>query len=377
MHYYLTYNDGPSGVFKGQVVDVVSFLNKSFGLDIRLVAFVSLRNYRAAKRRIREWAPEAIVLPMVPKVRNWRLNRFLLRFALKRNTGFVIARGPFATALALDMRSSGRCKHVAYDGRGAFAAEWTEYDMGQDSTLKQMVGTLESRAVRESDFRLAVSKQLVNYWNREYDYQGQEHVVVPCTLNTGFVDDIRTARAKIRKQLGYSDQDVVMVYAGSTAGWQSFKLLEGLLTSVLERQTTAKLLFLSREEANNRAIRDRFPGRVTITWLAEEQVPYYLAACDYGILVRENSVTNQVAAPTKFAEYLHAGLRVLISEGLGDYSDFVAKNKCGEVLKPGQVPELVTGSQSLRDSISTLAERHFTKEAYKTEYGKLLEALSV
>ena len=49
--YYLTYNDAPSGVFKGQVADVVRFLNEQFGTSIRLVAFVSLRGFGESKKK--------------------------------------------------------------------------------------------------------------------------------------------------------------------------------------------------------------------------------------------------------------------------------------------------------------------------------------
>ena len=56
-------------------------------------------------------------------------------------------------------------------------------------------------------------------------------------------------------------------------------------------------------------------------------------AADMGILLRENHPLNEVAAPTKFAEYVMTGPLVLISDNIGDYSNFVKRNNLGIVLK--------------------------------------------
>ena len=136
-----------------------------------------------------------------------------------------------------------------------------------------------------------------------------------------------------------------------------------------------RILFLSKEEANNKRMAERFPGRVAIRWVSAEEVPVYLAACDYGILIRENTVTNQVAAPTKFAEYLHSGLKVLISEHIGDYTDFVREHQCGVVV-PLQPIEPVPVERSEKQRMRTLAEAHFTKDVFKPQYKQLIDALA-
>ncbi len=58
----------------------------------------------------------------------------------------------------------------------------------------------------------------------------------------------------------------------------------------------------------------------------------YYRLCDYGLLLREKSITNKVASPVKFAEYLYAGLRVLISPEIGDYSEMVSYYNLGHVV---------------------------------------------
>ena len=52
-------------------------------------------------------------------------------------------------------------------------------------------------------------------------------------------------------------------------------------------------------------------GSVQVKKLEFEEVNRYLNAADIGILIREDIVMNNVASPTKFAEYLMAGQRHL------------------------------------------------------------------
>ena len=59
---------------------------------------------------------------------------------------------------------------------------------------------------------------------------------------------------------------------------------------------------------------------------------WLFSIADYGYVFREQSVTNQVASPVKVAEYLSCGLKVLISENLGDYSSMIKENDLGRII---------------------------------------------
>ena len=63
-----------------------------------------------------------------------------------------------------------------------------------------------------------------------------------------------------------------------------------------------------------------------------KQIRSYLQCCDYGILFREKNGTNIVSSPVKFGKYLSCGLKILISDNVGDYSDLVYKNNLGHVI---------------------------------------------
>ncbi len=375
------------GIYSSQVIDVCDYLNFKFNAKIRVLAFLSIRELRStdAKKKLKALSPTAIVLPAFPGLKNFQLTAFLLFFVClftgERN---AICRNVFCTKMALKVRKWGMLKKVVFDGRSAMSAEISEYDVFPIDYLRKNVHAFEKEAVNSSDFRMAVSHQLISYWKSNYGYTKNEHVVIPCTLdrkyfsNDTFESFFHTE--KLRKEIGITVEDIALVYAGSTAPWQSFDLLEKMFVPLLDRDNRIKILFLSKETSDNKRLQSQFPGRVIIKYLEHKDVLNYLACCDYGILVREQSETNKVASPTKFAEYLAAGLQVLISDNLGDFSLFVKEKQCGIVLSENinEWPALKKIKLEEKKLCFHLSKEYFSKEAEANtlSYRKLMEYLA-
>jgi len=368
MIFYLTFNDTPSGIYSSQVIDVVKFFRNGLATDIKLVAFISLRGFAGNRKKIKAELGDAMVLPMFPGVKRWRLNAFLLKLlCFFKKPEAIIGRSVLATQLAFKTK----VKKIIYDGRGAIAAEWKEYNVITDAVMLSQIDGLEGQAVLNAHFRIAVSNQLVAHWQQKFNYSRQQHVVIPCTLNKVFEDLAITPASvlKARQDLGFKAADLVFAYAGSLAGWQSFDLLYDYIAPVLTSSPSAKLFFLAGPDKNILRLEAEFPLQVMHKKVAPAEVPAMLLAADYGLLIREQSVTNQVASPVKFAEYLACGLKVIISPGLGDYSNFVSEQDCGHVYT-SYVPQAVAFEDKLR--IRRVALANFTKGAFTASYRQII-----
>ena len=328
------------GIYSSQVIDVCDYLNKKYNAKIRILAFLSIKEllYTDAKKRLKQLSPNAIVLPAFPKLRYFQLTAILLFFVgLFTRERIAICRNVFCTIIALKIKKLKLLRKVVLDGRSALAAEIEEYNVFPVEFIRNNIRKFEAKAVLNSDFRIAVSNQLINYWKSNYGYSQNKHVVIPCTLDTKYFNDFNKTIEEnklnsIKKELGINENDIILVYSGSTAPWQSFQLFEKIICPIMVNQNEIKILFLSKENEDNLRLKNKYKDRVIIKWLEHKDVLNYLTICDYGILLREQSITNKVASPTKFAEYLFASLPVLISENLGDFSEFVNKNNCGIIL---------------------------------------------
>ncbi len=376
---FLTYNDNFSGIYKSQVVDVCKFLQKEFLLKVKLVAFVSIRNYSAQRRLIKSNYFNSIVIPMFPKVRFWKLNTivlFLVCFFLGERK--VWARGVFACNMSIYLKKMKLVRYVLLDVRGAYQAELTEYDVVEDDKVRNNIEQIEHKALTESNVQLAVSNKLVEWWKIKYNYTPVKYVIIPCTLsdffNCGFITE--TEWLSKRESLGYGKDDIVFVYSGSSAGWQSFKLVDEFLYEVFSSNINVKLIFLSNEIPKESKIFKAYSDRISTKWVKPEEVRNILIIADYGLLIREKSITNQVASPVKFAEYLACGLQVIISEDIGDFTDFVKDHECGQIFNKQLKLEKVPFAQKIKNN--QLALQYFLKEVNinKQAYKKLLDAIN-
>jgi len=353
---YLTFNDGPGGIFTSQVVDVCRFLHDELKLEVQLISFISLRGFFAGRKKIREQFPGAIVLPMWPGVQNWRRNRLVLRRKLSGIApDTIIARGPIAAVLAGDGATGAR---ICFDARAAYAAEYSEFNVAGGKITAAEMESIEREALQNCDCAIAVSAALVGYWKSTYGYSGNKHVVIPCT----FID---SSRVELRKNDNAATR---IVFAGGNGKWQSTELISEMLEPLFANDPRIELVMLSRPLPHPFPLAEKYPSRVSFRWVKESAVHQELMQCDYGWMFRSSSVTNRVASPVKFAEYLRAGLNVIVSPGLGDFSEFVGSHNCGIIIKENKVPPLLPLTAEQRTRNSELARQYFTKKAYIDEY---------
>lgn len=380
---YLTYLEPVSGVYAGQVVDVCAHLEAAHGVPVQLVAVLSARDFDTQREKLLARAPTAITIRSWFGWKAWPLARRVLRAriasALAPNIRSVLARGPIATLIALDLKRRGLVSHVGYDGRGAISAEWSEYTVAPSKAWKTRIPAIERVAVEASDMRIAVSSALVEYWRETFGYSGDRHVVIPCTLSAHHLVQAldRKEIARRRAALGITPEQNVICYAGSEAEWQSMARLDPWLDALLTRDPEAALLMMTRADLAGTRVRQAHPDRVHQTWVTPDKVRETMEIADYGLLVRDRSVTNRVAAPTKFAEYLAAGLKVLISPEVGDYSEMVANEDLGVVCDLTAKPPVLAppAADSDRRRLVDFAARNFMKSAYNDSYAALLAAL--
>ncbi len=116
------------------------------------------------------------------------------------------------------------------------------------------------------------------------------------------------------------------VWAGSVGTWYRFDLAPrlsyalGMPLTVLTRQVDQARAALGAVAADVRAV-------------APAAMPSELHAGDVGLCMIVSSSSKRASAPTRFAEYLAAGMPVAVTPGVGDLKAIVAEHEVGVVLR--------------------------------------------
>lgn len=100
------------------------------------------------------------------------------------------------------------------------------------------------------------------------------------------------------------------------------------LNNVASWDDNARFLFLSKDRLDDNKVKTLYVnlyGKVQVRSVSNEDVYKYLNASDFGILFRDDVIMNNVASPSKFAEYVLCGLPTIISKGVGDFQNYANK----------------------------------------------------
>jgi len=186
-----------------------------------------------------------------------------------------------------------------------------------------------------------------------YGYTGK------CVINTNYVDDtVFSAQPRTFNRRG-----PLFVYAG---GGQAYQQLERMLLIFKElaatRPAARLMLVLSMLDDRMSAVINRSRidrSRLTIhSAHSAEEVNGYLNQADFAFMLRAAHPLNHYAFPTKFAEYLAAGLPVITTPHVPDTAEIVRREQLGLLvdisLPPaGIAAEIDTYADRVPDDIGT------------------------
>jgi glycosyltransferase involved in cell wall biosynthesis len=168
------------------------------------------------------------------------------------------------------------------------------------------------------------------------------------------------------------------VWAGSVGTWYRFDLVARAATVL-----SLPLVVMTRQEELARRILDGYPA--TVSAIAPDEVPGHLFARDVGLCLVKSSFSKVASAPTRFGEYLAAGMPVLATRGVGDMEQVIAERGVGVVLEGEDERAMVRAAHQLRelmadDALSSRCRRTarelYDVDAGAARYGELYRRLT-
>lgn len=190
---------------------------------------------------------------------------------------------------------------------------------------------LEKKYINKFDAAFAVTEELKKHVSKKYDAENVKYFIVPCAkrkyeLN---VSEIKENRTAYRKKYNISDDEIVFIYSGGYSPWQCVDETIELFHKFNNINGKSKLLILSGDKDN---IDTKGYRNIIKTSVPFNEVDAALCAGDYAFMLRGDFVTNHVAFPNKYCEYLASGMRVISSPYLYTISESIKENNVGLVL---------------------------------------------
>jgi hypothetical protein len=335
----------PATVFESQVLMHVLRM-QSLGLHMDIVAFAPRAwIYSESKARLLALDTRGLKISLrrcfrtsIPGARV--ANAVMLGLVLQNSKvryDFLHCRTEYSAAVGGMLRMVGG-PPVLWDARGNTIAEAAVHLSSEGYINNAMrnwrlawINSNLRRASNTSDGALFVSDALRRC---QGGCLSDQHVeIIPCVADENIFYFDPLLRSFTRVQLGFNDEDVVLVFSGSLAPWQCFSEIVALFRKLFEQAPNqVKLLILTPElDAAHEQCKSIPDFAKHITSVPLDAVNAYLNAADFGVLLRQPTAINHVASPVKFAEYALAGLTVLSTEAVAQVCEF--GRELGNVIK--------------------------------------------
>jgi glycosyltransferase involved in cell wall biosynthesis len=235
----------------------------------------------------------------------------------------------------------------------------------------------EKIIVTKSNKVFCVSHALKTYYLKKYNLSSEHFCVFPGAADSHLFYYDEDLRKNTRNELNLIDKEILIVYTGRLEmKWEIPDKILIFFKNLHRQDKRFRLLLVTPDfEIANDLISINSLNEITFVRKVElKQVNKYLNAADVGMLLREDITMNNVASPTKFAEYLMAGLPVIISKAVQDFANNIEKTNYGSVvtgledISKSEYEKLIGSLKIDRVEISNWGLKNLSKEAFIKKY---------
>jgi glycosyltransferase involved in cell wall biosynthesis len=238
---------------------------------------------------------------------------------------------------------------VIYDNRGLYIDELIYRNALLKGSLKEKIyRTIERLIINKCDQMVVVSNVFKSYIVEQWDKNNKniinKTIMIPNRTQQNFNDSdiaFKEEGTKVR---------TICVYSGSSASWQGIDDFYHVFSIILNKIPTTHFKILTYEPEiflNHPPENIKLSERLVVKKIEFSDVKSELINATFGIHLRKPDVVSSVSAPIKFAEYLAAGLPVLLNEGIGDTESIVKKYNVGAIIKKNDYESAISEMQEL------------------------------
>ena len=311
----------------------------------------------------------------------------LWRERFTQNELIFHCRGPQSTLTAAVAQSHLKKGRIIFDARGATPFEtihrlgyaWRENLSPAASRAWDVSLQLDRDAAQAADELFVVSPGLRQYAQEELGVAPERVTIVPSCVNGTNYNEENRRTARLR--WGARDDAPVLLYSGRLGPERLPEHLFRLFRAMLDVNPSARLVILSylNQLKNLAALREAAgvpETSVIVDELTRDEVIRALPGADVAAIFLEPAMRFQLAVPIKLAEYLSAGLPLVVNSVFEWIPDLIKERGIGWAVDQ-TLPEvelkhaaqtvcesLVLDRAGLRERALTVCEEYFVWPRY-------------
>ncbi|MGL4992294.1 MAG: glycosyltransferase [Sarcina sp.] len=176
---------------------------------------------------------------------------------------------------------------------------------------------IERKLIKNINTLVVVTENMKKWYEKEYDIK--KTIVYPIISKNVFRDVDRSNN--ICNDLGIGENDIVFLYSGNCQKWQNIDLMVERIKEL--KNPNYKFIILTGEVNKfNNYFREINNENIIVKSVLPNELAEYYSIANYGFLLRDQHILNEVACPTKMLEYLYYGIVPIVkSEKIGDFNE--------------------------------------------------------
>lgn len=305
---YFTFGEQNGNVYSTQVIQLLNHWSEREGWKITLVQIADTLNFGELKANIHPIFIKRKFKMLLPFQTEYYSSKVLKQlFFDELDDVFFTSRSTsaFSIARSIQLKVSSRVKCNNLDIRG------TIEEVKLRPFRKLMYSFIRfsfNRKLQHANSITTVTSNLKNYLEQEY-YKGKEVKI-----------DIVPTLSVFSYSEGGSRKN--MAYIGKIAWISSFDFVSGIcrVNDFIKRYDW-NVVVIGNQSANLGLEKYgiQFVDRMTPSKLSEFIKSFYC-----GLVLRDSSIINKVAAPCKISDYLCLGMPIIFSGSIGSLDDFIS-----------------------------------------------------
>jgi glycosyltransferase involved in cell wall biosynthesis len=281
----------------------------------------------------------------------------------KIDTEYIFSPVMFTTICSFPAKLLNK-KRILYWVQGAVPEE--SYLRHKSKLRYYFLSTIEYLALKIADKNIFVSTEMKKVLEKKTKRKLENSIVIPCISEF--------------KYDGSNKEKDSFVYIGGMSAWQRVDSMLKFFNTIAEKRPKAKLYIATLEQDKAKQLiqtylNKKFENRVILLSINDrKEIPHFLSTKEYGFLMREDIIVNNVSSPIKLAEYLSCGVNVIISHAISSYASLVEENKAGIKIESDNMAlkKLENFSVNSQKSIQ-LYNDYFSEDIHQHNYLKLFK----